>query len=290
LAVVIALAASTCTKKAPPSQAANTAVAAIAQPASDDLWPAGIVPSKLDGFKRKVFDQVVNREASACGKGHSLRQSLKQDSDCRASFYAVRYVVHLADAGFSASEITQQLDRRFRVPRYPHIDLSQAPCKGNPSARVTIAEFVDYECPHCKLAQAMMHELLEEYPNDVRVCFKHNPWSSHVNARWAAQASVAAHKQGKFWPYSEKVWENSEHLTPAVLDSAAQAVGLDILRWRKDRASDESQARVQQDLSEGRDLGIKSTPAIFINGRKYEDAIDSASLKDWIDEELGRQF
>jgi len=254
----------------------------------DTSPPPGIDLSKLDDFEKKVFFRVVNREPSACGKGHSLIYSVKHDSACRGSFYAVRYVAHLVDSGFTDSEIGEKLEKRFRTPRHPRIDVSGAPMKGNASGRVTVAEFVDYECPHCKHAQVLMRQLVEEYPSDVKVYFKHFPLSSHPTARLAAEGAVAAHKQGKFWPFNEKVWANSDSLTPAVLEKAAKEVGLDVARWRTDLESEAIKGRVQADKTEGNDLGINATPSIYINGRKYEDPLEIASLRDWVDEELGR--
>jgi len=293
LMVVIIVAASACTKKAPPSPPATTASPAMAKsaddtlPADENAWPAGIDPGKLDAFKRKVFDQVVNHEPSACGKGHSLLHSLKRDGGCRASFYAVRYVARLADAGFSESEISEKLAQRFRAPHVPYIDVSQAPSKGAQSGRVTIVEFADYECRHCKEAQAVMHPLLVSYESDVTLYFKHFPISSN-NSLNAANAASAAQNQGKFWQFSDKVWENSDHLTPAVLESIAKEIGLDFSRWYGDVGSEANRAHVQRDKTEARSLEIQRTPAIFINGRRYTDELDLPGLKDWIDEELGR--
>ena len=273
---------------APPSSA-NAAAETAGSPSGDDNSPPpGIDLGKLDNFERKVFFRVVNRESSACGKGHSLIYSAKHDSACRASFYAVRYVAHLVDSGFTDSEIGEKLEKRFRTQRPPRIDVSAAPVKGNPSGRVTVIEFVDYECPHCKHAQALMRQVVEEYPKDVKMYFKHFPLSSHANARLAAEGAVAAHKQGKFWQFNEKVWANSENLTPAVLEKAAKEVGLDVARWRTDIDSDAIKSQVQADKSEGNDLGVLATPSIYINGRKYEDPLEIASFRDWIDEELGR--
>ena len=143
--------ASACSKKAAPPQPTSVKSPPIAQSATADegsnpsaeggALPAGIDLGKLDAFERKVFDQVVSRESSACGKGHSLRHSLEHDRSCRASFYAVRYVARLADSGLSESEIGEKVEQRFRTPRIPHIDLSQAPSKGSPSGRVKIVEF-----------------------------------------------------------------------------------------------------------------------------------------------------
>jgi thiol-disulfide isomerase/thioredoxin len=256
--------------------------------AEDTTPPPGVDLGKLDEFERKVFFRIVNREPSACGKGHSLLYSVKNDKTCRASFYAVRYIVHLVDSGFTDSEIGERLERRFRTPRAPRIDVSAAPSKGASAGRVSIIEFVDYECPHCKHAQTLMRQLVEEYPSDVKVYFKHFPLSQHTNARLAAEAAVAAQKQGKFWPYNDKIWANSESLSPAVLEKSAKEVGLDTARFRADMDSDPVKNRVQQDKTEGNDLGISSTPTIYINGRKYGDPLEIASLKDWVDEELGR--
>ena len=261
---------------------------AAATSGDDNSPPPGIDISKLDEFERKVFFRVINREPSACGKGHSLIDSVKHDSGCRASFYAVRYVEHLVDSGFTDSEISDKLEMRFHAPRHTPIDVSAAPMKGNAAGRVTVVEFVDYECPHCKHAQPLMRQLVEEYPNDVKVYFKQFPLSSHTNARLAAECAVAAQKQGKFWPLNEKIWANSENLTAAVLEKSAKEVGLDVARWRHDRDSDEVKGRVEKDRAEGINLGINATPTIYINGRKYDDPLEIASLRDWVDEELGR--
>jgi protein-disulfide isomerase len=294
----VLVAAGACTKKASPAKpTAAKPTPAKPVPAADQGKPSakgGPLPtpfdlSKLDADKRKVYDQVVNREPSACGKGHSLLYSVEHDSGCRASFYAVRYVARLADAGASESEIGEKLQLRFRTPRVASIDVSKAPSMGSPSARVKIIEFADYQCTHCKEAQALMHSLLAEYGNDVVLYFKHFPFSQHMNALNAARAAAAAQKQGKFWQYHDKIWQNQERLFPAVLEGMAKEIGLDFKRWIEDVGSEEVRAHVQQDRNDGLALGIRRTPAIFINGRLYNpDELDLASMKDWLDEELGR--
>jgi hypothetical protein len=147
LVIGVVMVVGACSKKTSQSQATSPNAAPAASPSSatdkggkpsteNDSLPAGIELGKLDELKRKVFDQVVNREPSACGKGHSLIHSVKHDSACRASFYAVRYIARLADSGLPESEIGEKLSQRFRVPRVPYIDVSQAPSKGAPSGRV----------------------------------------------------------------------------------------------------------------------------------------------------------
>jgi protein-disulfide isomerase len=305
LVVATLVAAAGCTKKVAQNPSPQVPAPTVPRPAPavsphaapDNGTPArgeshfdlaAIDLGKLDAFKRKVFDQVVNREPSACGKGHSLLHSIEHDSACRASFYAVRYVARLADAGLSEPEITEKLQQRFRTPRVQYIDVSQAPSKGAPSGRVKVVEFADYQCSHCKEAQSLMHQLLADYPNDLTIYFKHFPLGGHPASSNAAIAAVGAQKQGKFWQYNDKIWENMDRISPAVLEGLAKQIGLDFDRWYGDLSSDDVRSHVLRDRDEARSLAIHRTPGIFINNRRYTDDIDLVGLKDWIDEELGR--
>jgi protein-disulfide isomerase len=290
--IAVAALAAACSKNSSDARAATGTTPAaqpVAAPAAEDNTPPpGIDLSALDEFERKVFFRVLNKEPSACGKAHSLMYSLKNDTSCRKSVYAARYVVKLVDSGYTDSEVSEKLQKRFRGGPRKNIDVADAPMKGNPSARVTLIEFADYECPHCKRAQPVLRQAVDEYKNDVRVYFKHYPLSAHPNARLAAEAAVAAQKQGKFWPYNDGVWAHSEGLTPAVLEQIAKDVGLDVEKWRKDLDSDEVRQRVQKDHADGEALSIQATPTIYLNGREYTDGRDIDSLKDWVNEELGR--
>jgi protein-disulfide isomerase len=197
-------------------------------------------------------------------------------------------VARLVDAGYTDSEISERLQKRFRAGARKTIDVADAPVKGNTAARLTLVEFVDYECPHCKRVQPVMRQALEEFKNEVKLVFKHYPLGTHTNARLAAEAAVAAHKQGKFWPFNDGVWTHAESLTPAKLEQIAKESGLDVEKWRKDMESIEVRQRVARDRSDGEALGLTSTPTIYLNGREFTDTRDIDSLRDWINEELGR--
>jgi protein-disulfide isomerase len=288
--------ASACSKNSPDAHAAagksstaTPSAAAAAPAAADDKTPPpGVDLGSLGEFERKVFFRIVNKEPSACGKAHSLLQSVKTDPGCRKSLYAVKYVARLVAAGFTDSEVTDRLQKRFRATERKTIDLADAPMKGNQAAKIALVEFVDYECPHCKRVQPVMRQALDEFKNEVRLYFKHYPLGTHTNARLAAEGAMAAHKQGKFWQYNDGVWNHAESLTPAKLEQIAKDVGLDVEKWRKDLESAEVRQRVQKDRSDGETLGISSTPSIYLNGREFTDTRDIDSLRDWINEELGK--
>jgi protein-disulfide isomerase len=160
--------------------------------------------------------------------------------------------------------------------------------EGNANARVTLVEFADYECPHCKRFQPVLRQILDEFRKDIRIYFKHYPLPQHTNARLAAEAAVAAQKQGKFWPYQDKLWENQDSLSPADMEKFAKEIGLDLTKFRADLEDPKVKARVQKDRVDGTTLGLSSTPTLYINGREYTDAKDTESLREWVKEELAK--
>lgn len=254
----------------------------------DNTPPPGVDIAKLDELAKTIFFRVVNSEPSVCGKGQSLLASAKKDASCRRSLNAVKYVARLADQGYTQSEITEALEKRYRGGQPKFIDTAEAPAEGSAGAKVTLVEFADYECPHCKRFQPVLRQILDEFKGDVRLYFKHYPLPQHTNARLAAEAAVAAQKQGKFWQYQDKLWENQDSLTPAELEKYAKEIGLDLAKFRAEMDDAKTKARVQKDRVDGQTLGLASTPTLYINGREYTDAKDTESLREWIKEELSK--
>jgi protein-disulfide isomerase len=286
-ALVMMLALPACAKTQPEAHAAPAA-ASEAQPAAaaaqDTTLPPGIDASKLDDFQKKVFFRIINNEPSICGQAQSLIASAKKD--CRRSYNAIRYVGKLVEQGFTDSEVSEAIAKRYRTTDVKKIDVSDAPMKGNPAAKVTLVEFADYECPHCKRLQPVLRQIVDEFHNDVKVYFKHYPLPQHTNARLAAEAAVAANKQGKFWAYQDKLWDKQDDLSPALIEKLAKESGLDVTKFRQDLGSDAVKARVQKDRDEGQALGLQATPTLYIDGREYTDPKDTESLREWIKEEL----
>ncbi len=248
---------------------------------ADAPLPPEVKPlyDKLDDLGKKVFTRVSSSESSVCGDAQSL---IKSWPSCRRSVAALRYVAKSVEAGYTDSEIAERLAKRYRPVTAKKIDVADAPMKGNPSAKITLIEFADYECPHCRRFQPVLHQIMDEFRSDVKLYFKHYPLPQHTNARLAAEAAVAAQKQGKFWQYQDKLWEKSEELTPAEIEKAAKEVGLDLTKFRQDVASEPVKARVQKDRSDGQAAGIEATPTLYINGREYTDGRDTDSLREWI--------
>ena len=110
---------------------------------------------------------------------------------------------------------------------------------------------------------------METWPNDVRIVFKHNALPFHKRAMPAAIASMAAHKQGKFWEYHDKLYENQQALSKDDLIRYAKEIGLNMSRFQDALQSRKWKAFVDKDSQEGQRAGISGTPSVFINGLKY---------------------
>jgi protein-disulfide isomerase len=285
-ALVVCISAPACAKA--PAQAPPAEATAVKAGGAETAAPPGVDLSKLDDFSKKVFFRIANSEPSVCGQGESLIASASSvKSGCGRSLNALRYVARLVEQGFTDSEVSEALAKRYRPVAAKKIDVSGAPMKGNANGKVTLIEFADYECPHCKRFQPVLHQIVDEFPNDVKLYFKHYPLPQHTNARLAAEATVAAQKQGKFWPFQDRLWDHQDDLSPAEIEKVAKESGLDVAKFRQDIASDAVKARVEKDHTDGTAAGIQATPTLFIDGREYTDARDTDSLREWIKDQLG---
>ncbi len=83
----------------------------------------------------------------------------------------------------------------------------------------------------------------------------------------AAQAALAAGNQGKFWEYHDKVFENYNTLTDALLEDLARQTGLNLEKFRKDMDAAASRDLINRDLREGSRVGVRGTPTLFLNGK-----------------------
>ena len=169
------------------------------------------------------------------------------------------------------------------------VSANGAPFKGPEKAPVTIVKFEDFQCPFCKQVQPTIAEILSRYNGKIRIVHKDLPLDAiHPQARQAAEAARCAGEQGQFWSYHDKLYANSPKANPEDLKSYAKEVGLELASFERCLASGKYKAVVQQDLSEGTQLGITGTPAFFINGREISGSQPVQVFAAMIDEELAQ--
>ncbi len=178
--------------------------------------------------------------------------------------------------------------RLLQIERVYAIDISNRPFRGKENAPVVIAVFDDYQCPYCSKLEAMFKQVLIKYPDTIKVVIKHFPLSSHRFALPAAQAALAADRQGKFWEFHEKLFENYNTIDLATIDRIAQNLGLDMTRFKTDMASAEIQKTIISDMENGRQIDVRGTPTVYINGKPLQDR-SLEGFSQMIETELNRK-
>jgi protein-disulfide isomerase len=150
------------------------------------------------------------------------------------------------------------------------IDISNDPRLGSDSARVTIVEFSDFQCPHCANYHLDTFPALRRlYGDEIRFVFVNRFFSrGHPQAERAAMGSECAGQQGRFWEYADLVFANQERLSPGVLDDLAGEAGLDEEAFQACLRSGETASEVAADMAEGDRLEVNATPTFFVNGQR----------------------
>ncbi len=272
-----------------PAEPDRPAPAASTPPPVPDALP-GVDDSALSQDEKRELHRIVDAVNSPCGAAMSISRCLREGAACPACRLAARYAVRLLAEGYPADGARELVRLRFGADTAVQLSNEGCAFRGAAMARVTIHEFADFECPHCRQAHETFDRLFEDpsIAQSVRLCYRFFPLTGHENARPAARAAVAAMNQGKFWEMAGLLYHHQASLSPAKYLEFAGRIGLDAARFAADLELPATDARVQRDRDEGERVEIEGTPAIFVNGRRYEASPDLDSIRTYIREELER--
>jgi protein-disulfide isomerase len=147
------------------------------------------------------------------------------------------------------------------------------PSTGPANAKVTVVEFSDFECPHCRELHEILKTLIPEHP-EVRFIFKDYPLTQiHPWAETAAIGARCAYIQNPdaFAKFADQIFSNQEVISAenawAKLNDFAAQAGLDQDTFKSCLSSKEAKDAVDNDRREGESLSVNSTPTLFVNGR-----------------------
>ncbi len=272
--------------------------AALAIKSTD--MPANTFTGMTDVQKYAVM-KVINENNCDCGCANdTIAECVKKDPSCPVAPRKLSQAVELAKAGKNAAQIQSEMfggppkpaaARQAQAPSaagaVKKIDVpADSPAHGPKNAKVTIVEWSDFQCPFCSRAVPTLKKIEETYGKDVRVVFRHQPIPFHNNAKPAAEASMAAHEQGKFWEFHDKLFANQQALDRPSLERYAKEVGLNVDKFKAALDSGKFRAKVEADAAAGMAVGANSTPTFFVNGREVVGAQPFESFKPTIDEEI----
>jgi protein-disulfide isomerase len=157
------------------------------------------------------------------------------------------------------------------------------PAFGPEDAKVTVVEFSDFQCPYCSRAAEAVGQIKEKYSDKARFVFRQFPLSFHAEAHLAAEASLAAHAQGKFWPFHDLLFANQSALGRPELEGYAEKAGLDMNKFKAALDNKSFSQQVDDDLALGKKVFVQGTPTIFVNGVRVQNATDFGAIAAAID-------
>ncbi len=260
------------------------AIGLLCQPthvlAADNPSLPGVDLKDLDADEVGLMMGILKEQFDPCGKPRSFVDALKDKGSCDKAIPLANYVVSQVQAGLNKRQIIRALLKEIKrmSARYA-FTVKGRPFIGPKDAKVTVVQFSDFQCPHCRMASKTLKKRIKG--RSVRVVFKQYPLSFHKVARPAAIAAVQAYFQGKFWKLHEMLYDDQEKLTEKWIAKLVKKSGLDMKRFKKDY--DRAVKVVDDDRTEGELANLEGTPTYFVNGRlvEYEelDARIAAELK-----------
>jgi protein-disulfide isomerase len=117
----------------------------------------------------------------------------------------------------------------------------------------------------------VLEQVLEKFPQQVKVIFKHFPLRNHKYAFKAAQASMAADKQGKFWEFHDLLFKDYSNLNDQKVTEIRTSLNLDADQFQREMLDPGIKAQIDADLRNGKSAGVRGTPTVFINGKLLRD-------------------
>jgi len=161
---------------------------------------------------------------------------------------------------------------------------------GDKQAPVKLVMYGDYESEACSKANEVVNQVMEKYEGRVQFNFRHFPLTKiHQRAHKAAEASVGAAQEGKFWPMHNLLFEHRRRLGTISLKEYAKEAGVTDKNFLTKLVDSVYGWSVRADLLEGADKGIRDVPVFYLNGEMYKGAVNLNSLSKEIDSLLKKQ-
>ena len=195
----------------------------------------------------------------------------------------------------AAEKLEERLHKDYSVtyafqPLRATLNNEGAPSIGDANAPITLVEFSDFQCPYCKGFVSTINRLKESHGKQVRIVYRQYPIPSlHPSAIKAAEASLCANEQGKFWELHDLMFAEQDKLTVSELKEKAARLKLNKSKFDNCMDIGRYVEQVQNDMKEGQRAGVTGTPALFINGLPVEGgAVSYETLVKLIEKELAR--
>ncbi|MBI2415438.1 MAG: thioredoxin domain-containing protein [Candidatus Kerfeldbacteria bacterium] len=167
------------------------------------------------------------------------------------------------------------LMQQFLLPAGVQPGTTPDPIRGGTTPVVTIKEYSDFQCPACEQMVVLLERAADEFGDSIQLQYNDYPLTQiHPNGFAAAEAAQCAWQQDRFWQYHDVLFEQQdiwsiERDPTATFVIYAEQLALDTTQFESCITNHEQRAAVQEDVVEGKDAKVSSTPTLFINDERY---------------------
>lgn len=250
----------------------------------------GADPSKLTSQQKLIAIKLINKKYSYYGCTERIIRCFKKEPPSKFARRIAGLIVRYILKGYTEKEVEEVLEKRalsINPPQLAQIDLrEELPSLGSKNALVTVVEYIDFECPFCKIISPLLEKITLELQSKVRLIVKYFPVRGHKGAIPAGLAAWAALRQGKFWEFHSLLYKNFKKNSEENLLSYAKELNLNLEKFKKDMSDPKIKDNFAKSKLEGLKNGVEGTPTIFVNNKKYYGDKDYFELKDRIEEEI----
>jgi predicted DsbA family dithiol-disulfide isomerase len=243
----------------------------------------------LDKEVRQTIKEPTDQEIDLFYEANRGRISKsKEEAATQIKKYLTRQREQSArDAFLKKLEKDHQIVRSFEPLRFSFKETADLPAQGPKSASVVLVLFSDFQCPYCKDFNETIKEVMKNYGTKVRLIFRQFPLKAiHPDAQKAAEASLCANAQNRFWEMQDALFEIQKDLKEENIKKQAKLLGLNMETFNACLASSRYKAAVMEDVRAGSNAGTDGTPTLFINGRYLNEDRSYEGIAAIIEEEL----
>ena len=244
---------------------------------------------ELRSFQKEAAEEVLVTAESYGENGGTILECIVRNPKERTARRLADFVVRRVRADRDPEEILREIENRRLSAMPPTVhepDLSGLTPTGDAEAPVKVVIYADFGCPYCKVATTSFREWAAEEPDKIAFYFKNFPLKSNEHSVQAALTLLAAERQGYFWEMVDHLYAHDDDLGEETYSECAAAVGLDAAKLAADRKDKALVSRLRAEKTEALHFGVRNTPGIFINGKRYLGVKTAEELYDRIDEEL----
>jgi protein-disulfide isomerase len=220
-----------------------------------------------------------------------IKQMVERDKadGAKAKVEATPTVV-INGKAYSGSRTYEELKKMVQGDRLLRRAVMEIPdrllSKGAPDAAVTLEFFADLESPVSRPALAALQQILDRYPAKVRLQFRNFPLVFHPQAPLAHEAAMTGATGGHFWEFATYLLDHQDSLREQDLIAYAGQLGLDENQFADAMQKHRYAPRVDADLLQGEERGLRGSPVIFVNQKRIDGVPDLRKLTEYVEAEL----